>query len=295
MKSKLLFVAFVLCSVSMAGAQEEGSSDVVEKWMGFYDQRAGGYEIALDDKEGSVLQLHPTPLLKYTNPVRNRDQHGSVYAWTLHGRPLVIGTVWSINHLTDETLRQVSHELHSLSEQAVVAKRPAMIATRRNPNRQVTDWHCQQPGIQFKTLQATGWGKEIAESRRLVQMRQIAKSFRAEVIERNSSQPSQLRLMPSPLLRYKSDEAGVVDGAIFAFVLGTDPELFLLLESFIDDKQEPKWRYAVARFTGRPLKLTHQGQLVWQCDQVNAARTTNAPYNLTFTVSLLPKSHVEKE
>jgi hypothetical protein len=73
-----------------------------------------------------------------------------------------------------------------------------------------------------------------------------------------------LRLLPRPLFQYEAIEAGVHEGALFAFVMGTDPELFLLLETRRTEAG-PVWQYAVARFTTVSLQLSHDGREVWQC------------------------------
>ena len=40
---------------------------------------------------------------------------------------------------------------------------------------------------------------------------------------------SQLRLLPKPWHRYGKGGSGVEDGALFAFAIGTDPEVFLMI------------------------------------------------------------------
>ena len=62
---------------------------------------------------------------------------------------------------------------------------------------------------------------------------------------------TELRLAPRPLFEYSSPTAGVIDGAIFSFVVATDPEVLLLIEAFDenrDGKQTTGFRHAFARF-----------------------------------------------
>ncbi len=48
--------------------------------------------------------------------------------------------------------------------------------------------------------------------------------------------------MPTPIYRYPSEAPGVTDGAIFAFSLGTEPVVFLLIEA-----RSNLWHLAFAR------------------------------------------------
>ena len=58
-----------------------------------------------------------------------------------------------------------------------------------------------------------------------------------------------LRLMPQPVYRY-SEPDKILDGGLFVFALGTDPECNLLLEAYEDEKGA-RFRYALA-----PMSLT---------------------------------------
>jgi hypothetical protein len=49
---------------------------------------------------------------------------------------------------------------------------------------------------------------------------------------------------------------------IFAFVLGTDPEVFLLLEAR-HSKDTPRWQFGLARMNNDSLAVTHHDQEVW--------------------------------
>jgi hypothetical protein len=55
--------------------------------------------------------------------------------------------------------------------------------------------------------------------------------------------------LSTPLYRYEKPPGDVLEGAVFAFVLGTDPELLLVLEARRDEGATV-WQYALARMTG---------------------------------------------
>ena len=73
---------------------------------------------------------------------------------------------------------------------------------------------------------------------RLTQMRKIAADF--SVIDHFGWEESEitrqnLRLLTQPVYRY-AEEGKILDGGLFVFAVGTDPECTLLLEAFQDDK-----------------------------------------------------------
>jgi len=86
--------------------------------------------------------------------------------------------------------------------------------------------------------------------------------FTAEKID-STGDSTQLRLLPRPLYRYKSSE--VLDGAIFVFVEGTDPELVFLLEAR-KHNDETKWHFASGRLNHLRLQLHYRGHKAWDFD-----------------------------
>ena len=67
-------------------------------------------------------------------------------------------------------------------------------------------------------------------------MRSIAGGFAGRLLDarvERAGEEQALRLLPKPLYRYERPDGPTSssDGALFAFVLGTDPEVFLLLEA----------------------------------------------------------------
>ena len=84
----------------------------------------------------------------------------------------------------------------------------------------------------------------VRKTQRLAQMRELARRFTATCFDGRTDTPTRLRLLPQPIYRYEDDKAGVVDGALLAFVVSNDPELFLLLEAARDKADAaPQWRY----------------------------------------------------
>src|SRR5207248_6712901 len=71
------------------------------------------------------------------------------------------------------------------------------------------------------------------------------------------------RLLPKPIYRYDAEKTKALDGALFAFVLGTDPELLLLLECDAA-AAKPEWRFGVGRMNRYLIRLKRKGETVWE-------------------------------
>ena len=113
-----LLVAIVFTSGLAAGQdtrQPAEKEDQKQRWMAVYSEEAAKYQIFRRSDDIEELELVPTPILTFTNPVRGCDQHGAAYVWTSDGRPEVLGAIWSVISPEDSTKRHLSHEFHSLS------------------------------------------------------------------------------------------------------------------------------------------------------------------------------------
>ncbi len=141
------------------------------------------------------------------------------------------------------------HEFTSLATAPLVAESGS-----------VATWHPARPGVDFKPVPDAPKPAESAEGR-LRQLRALAQDFAADDhFESKAWNP--LRLLPKPLLRYGKPGSAVEDGALFAFVLGTDPEVFLMVEARAG-KAGLEWQYAFAPITCYQVKATWKGKAAW--------------------------------
>lgn len=259
----LCSLAFLLvpCDLTVL-AQNEDSADKAlrAKWQAVYVEIAGSIEMRRGETK---LALEPTPLLFYTNPVRATDQHGSMFLWTDQGCPAVIGSIWSAINRTDTSLRNITHEWHSLVEE------PDVQAVRGGQ----TEWTSGQPGIAWQALDLT---PAPASSRplRLVQMREIARGLTATI---TAEEENELRLMTQPLYRYPEKTPGAIDGAIFVYSLATDPELILLIEA-TGPNEKSTYRVAFARFGNLAMAVKSGEQTLWTCNRGTPGRSDGKYY-----------------
>ena len=221
------FLVALLLSGHVAGAQET-KADLTP-----FLEDARKYVIE-STQDRAKLRLNEKSLFNWTNPTRQQER-GAIYAWTHEDRPLAIGSLFTyeINSKV-----HAKHEFHSLSTGALNASYGG-----------TTAWTPKEAGVKWQDF-ADAPAPRDTHGNRLLQMRQLARPFRAELIS-PKAEKNELRLVPRPLLEYASPKAGVIDGVIFSFVVATNPEVLLLIEAFDEarnGKQATGFRYAFARF-----------------------------------------------
>ncbi|HEV3344877.1 MAG TPA: hypothetical protein VG125_31155 [Pirellulales bacterium] len=224
---------------------------------------------AFSRADGQPLTLLKEPIMRWTN---DGDWSGDVFAWTYRGRPEVVGCILSGPGANN--LRYVYHEFHLLAEKPIAA---AAIQDGRR-------WEPAE-GLKIERL-ADAAGPADRASLRLVQMREIARGFKAYM---EADGTWELRLLTQPLVRYGDERTDVIDGALFAYVWtkGTDPELILLIECRRDDR-ELAWCFAPVRFSNRGVWLKRGEKDVWGVEghQEPAGKLTTKIYTTAFARSM---------
>lgn len=209
------------------------------------------YEIRQTSSPDTPLTLRREPVLKWSNPERGRI-YGHVFVWTSGGRPGAVASLYKWYHPHTHS----SHEFQSLSLGNVTAKQGGADA-----------WAASRPGIELQSIAgAPPPGKTAPE--RIRQMRRIADHFRADEIDREGEQTT-LRLLTQPIYRYEEPKGELLDGALFAFVQGTDPEVLLLVEARHDAGGHASWQYALARLNGITLRAFYDDRKVWEAPELS--------------------------
>src|SRR5262249_33454016 len=117
-------------------------------------------------------------------------------------------------------------------------------------------WHAL-PGVDAPAATA---------AQRLVQMRALAGEVVVELLDTRNVPPGEdqtPRLLPRPPYPYDPQPPQAPDRALYAFVIGTDPEWLLLLESDTASAK-PEWRFGVARMNRDTIRLKRKGETVWE-------------------------------
>jgi len=196
----------------------------------------------------TALDNPKEPMLRWTNPAAGRV-YGNTYLWLQNGRPVAVGCMFRYFH----PWNSFTGELTALTGTRLAANRDDRVIWRPKD-----EWKWQSlPGAAAPAATA---------GQRLVQMRALAGEFAIEVLDtRNNPQGDEQtpRLLPRPLYRYDAQQTKTLDGALFAFVLGTDPELLLLLECDTA-AAKPEWRFGVARMNRDAIRLKRKGETAWE-------------------------------
>jgi hypothetical protein len=130
------------------------------------------------------------------------------------------------------------------------------------------DWSPKGSQFAFKPI-SKAQAPAATAPQRLRQLREIARRFAAN--QEMKEEKYELRLLSTPVDRYTPSKADRADGAIFFFVLGTNPEVVLLIES--DGKG---WSFAAGRMTGaQSVALTLDGATVWEGDTPRMSRDSS--------------------
>lgn len=201
-------------------------------------------------KDGETEPLKPEIVLRWVNPVRVTTGAGAIAVWAREGRPEAMAGVFIWNG-------DLCHELCSLSREGKLTAKP-----KTGPRRSMIE-----PGVEFKVIPDAPAPADTPAAR-LRQMKSLAERFTARLADKAGAnqQKEELRLLPKPLYRYEikdpaTNPAKLVDGALFAYVMGTDPEVVLLLEAVGQDK--PAWQYGFAIATTHAVEASLGEQIVW--------------------------------
>jgi hypothetical protein len=222
-------------------------------------------QLELWSGEGAKAQLHEEPLLRWSNPTAG-SVYGEVFLWSIDGRPAALASVYRWYHpYTDATV-----EFASIWDRPIAAR-----------DGEASVWDSKSPGVAFKPLENAAAPSSSA-GLRLVQMKSLAREFSAQLVdERGGEQVErELRLLNQPLHRYAAPKQQIVDGALFAFVEGTDPEAWVMIEA-VNAEGQLQWRYGLARMNVDALEIRRSGVILQTWPQIRQAwRNRAAPYTL---------------
>jgi hypothetical protein len=266
--ARFLLVALPVAALPSLAAQpapadgKDDTSSIQNERRAAMKRMAARYEIAAGKDGATKLQLTEEPVLRWSNPERNSGD-GCLYLFTDKGRPQAALTIY----LTEDR-KAWNHEFQSLAESELVAKKGQAVV-----------WAPDKPGVEFKPVPDAPAPAETAAGR-LVQMRALADRFTATVTFRGDK--SALRRLAAPVYRHGDPKREPVDGAVFAYVQATDPEVLLLVEARAG-RGAPQWHYALARQTMWVVEVQYDGRQVWTVEKWD--RATSNPRQTYFDIA----------
>ena len=208
--------------------------------------RISRYQIQAADDTKHIFPLQKTLALRWSNPVSGVVD-GGVFVWSDGGRPVVIGKSY-INE------RKVAwgEVLQSVAPWPI---------TMSLEDQQI--WKPVGPGVMFHRFEGKQPKPAESNAARLTQMRGLARRLKVTGIwGEDESSEWELRMLTTPILRYKSDAEDVADAAVFAFTQGgTNPEAIALVE-LVERNGMGTWRIAASRLTKYGIRADLEGKLI---------------------------------
>jgi hypothetical protein len=244
-------VALVVCPHIVAAQEEAATDEETRAKVAFelVSKAADDFDIETRTATPAKLKRVETPLLRWSNPEAG-SVHGAVFVWTVNDRPQLVASVFK--WFSPQTALHA--EVHSLSEQPLVAKRGTQTA-----------WHTGDQGINFQRLEGAPAPAD-SPVRRLPQMRALLREMVASENTRDK-QKIDLRLMEKPLHRYQAPKEGVVDGALFAFARATDPEVMVLIEAK-QNGGDTFWQITFARMNSCAMNVKQGDKTLYEVDEL---------------------------
>lgn len=222
--------------------------------------RSRALSLTVDVETGGGVdraEIVEAPLLRYGNPAAEIvTLDATVWAWGRVGRPAVLASV-----------EDSGCELVALTERPLVLR-----------GRSAVKWKSPGSEIEWKPVPDAPPPAERAPARAR-QMKSLIQRFAATGHYGAGNENLELRLMDRYLHRYAHPEDGLLDGAIYAFSAGTNPEVLVLLECRESSKNDRRWHYGCARFSAGALEARLDESVVWTCPAI-ARWGETAPYSV---------------
>jgi hypothetical protein len=251
-----------------AAAQDSARKSSPEQRLNFARTAALEYRFRVGDQGKPDVTLQPEPLLRWINNVIREDD-GMLFLWTegKKGRPVA-----AAQFFLQET--QWHHEYQSLSPDSFLARSESEAGDTRR-----WTWEPSRAGLTFVRADRIDPPADSANAR-LRQMKKIAERFTGAVdTVGDFANAEQLRLLVTPIYRYSAPAQSILDGALFAFVQGTNPEVLMLVEADAKAPGAKVWRYGFARMSCYFLRVHEGSELAWKADREPVPTTDRgSPY-----------------
>ena len=197
-----------------------GEASSAERQILLKQMRSAVAAIKVSEKVGERVapaDLFEEPVFRYSDEQRQiRD--ATMWVWTVQGRPVSLMKLERYG-FPDPQRRWLFN---------IGSTTPGTLDVQWPFDR---DFTSKKPGMTFQRLAG---GADVAETKtaRLIQLKQLARRFRATMIGgATDDSKTEMRLLPTPLFRYASQPSQIVDGALFGLsATGTNPDAILAIQ-----------------------------------------------------------------
>jgi hypothetical protein len=226
-----LAVVIAVASFARGDDPEAEPAAAADERLAYLRGRMERYRLHSPELPERPYRLEEKLALRWSNPVSGVVD-GGIFVWSDGKRPLVVAKAF-----INETKVAWGEAVQSVAPGPLVMKLD---------DREV--WKPAGPGVTFHTLEsktkpAASAGARLGQMRLLVRQLEIVGIWG----ETDTSEWT-LRMLTTPIYRYQSEDEGIVDGAIFAFTQGTNPEAIALIEA-VNKDDTLQWQLAVARLS----------------------------------------------
>jgi hypothetical protein len=259
----LAALAWLAVGGLLSGADDEKAEEALVKKNAATLAGQIAVERQASDGWSSVGRM-AEPALYYGDPTRN-NSNGSVWIWGDSGRPVSIMELYQPSDRPDDWVFVVNN----LSGGVIRAQRKEQLWWREN-----------ESAVEWKQI---GEADPVASAKpqRLLQLKALARRFKAHEFWDPNNSRFELRQLSQALHRFADEEHGLIDGGVFAFSNGTNPEVILLLEAKSEGGAEPRWQYALARLGHAEMHVAFDDVEVWTVPRVDRMASTE-PYWLHY-------------
>jgi hypothetical protein len=252
-RSTLRVLVVSACAFGMTGPlrgdDQKDENKRAEEFRAFAKREATTYTIRFAGSDRPLV-LQPEPILKWTNPVIG-SIYGDVFIWTENGRPEAVASIYKFY----SPLTHRANEFHSFALGKLTGVREG-----------VDVWTPSRPGLELKAIPGASAPADTAAAR-IRQMRAIAQEFTGIQTSREGV-TRDMRLLAQPIYRYENTKGDLIDGGLFVFVLGTDPEAFLLIEARRNKSGAFEWQFGATRMNSITLRINHKGREIWSAPEI---------------------------
>ncbi len=244
-----------------------GQPAKVDTRLEFMKAEAAAYHLVKEANRAAPLKFREEPVFRLGKQPADDVEDGAIFFWLAeNGRPAASLQIFLVKNATAPN-GMWAHEFNSLSTDS-------LIGTRRG----LPSWSPSRPGLEYHRLDDAPKPAATAAIRAR-QMRAIMQDFHATDYFKDKTW-SVLRLLPTPVARYGEAGSAVIDGALFVFAIGTDPEVCVFLE-VRQGNAGPEWLYAMGPMTCFSVKGMYKNKEVWDLPRRRPDGNPKAPYYIT--------------
>jgi len=231
----LAFLCLVPCSIAQESNEVTDEDRILKKERHLMSETV--VNVADDDGTHHAAIMREAPVLRYVDD-RLKIGGSTIWVWMDQGRPVAIQKIEVNNYFKPAGW---TYNLTALSDMRIDVKWP-------NVGR---PYKSQKP-LEFQRIPDAP--KPMNGPRLKFQSRSLSRQFSGSWGPENN--PHQMRVVPTPLLEYQSDEHGIVTGAIYSMAIGTNPIVYLIIE-LRESSEGAHWHYAFGRAANAQIRLVH--------------------------------------